>query len=111
MKKILLLLCLLIGVGTASAKTYQVTINVLTAYKIVDNSTGQVLDEGYEGGECHKYTVDAPTEEEAKYEAYSKCAGACRSDWRVVDYHYVYNGKACTKSVKQVPDTSSAVAQ
>lgn len=112
MKKIFLLLCLLIGVGTISAKSWKVTLNVYTEYKITDNQTGQELAGGKEPGseQCHTYTVDAPTEDEAKFEAYEKCAGACRSDWTTEDWNYSYNGRMCTKKVKQVADKSSAVA-
>lgn len=108
MKKLLFLLCVLVGVGTISAKSWKVTLNVYTEYKIVDNATKQELKTGIESEQCHTYTVDAPTQDEAKFKAYEKCSGACRSGWNVVDYNYSYNGKNCTKSVRQVADRSSA---
>lgn len=108
MKKFLLLLCLFfIGAVSLSARTYRVTLEVYTEYKYIDVKTGQELGLEKDSGQCHTYTVEAPTEDEARMSAYEKCARACRSDWTVESSNAQYNGKACKKLVRQVANRST----
>lgn len=106
MKKLLLLLTVVLSIGLAKAESYKVTITSLVEYIIIDNNTNEVLDQGTESPSNHVYTIETLTPDMARNEAYERCSRACNSNWVVQDYNYYYQGKSCTKKVRQIPGDS-----